>query len=108
MTQTILDCAMHYSRLGLAGSSTSLSGAESGRDGLFLWPSKLHFPGQAPGWALGAERDLRAPPPNHKMVERIGSGTDPWNIGIVTGAASGIILLDIDPRHGGDELSCRP
>ena len=25
------------------------------------------------------------------------------NIGIVTGAASGIVALDIDPRHGGDE-----
>jgi hypothetical protein len=25
------------------------------------------------------------------------------NIGIVTGAASGFIVLDIDPRHGGDE-----
>ncbi|MGE0650799.1 MAG: bifunctional DNA primase/polymerase [Alphaproteobacteria bacterium] len=26
-----------------------------------------------------------------------------WNIGIATGAASGIVVLDIDPRHGGDE-----
>ena len=25
------------------------------------------------------------------------------NIGIVTGAGSGIVVLDIDPRHGGDE-----
>lgn len=27
----------------------------------------------------------------------------PWNIGIVTGRASGIVVIDVDPRHGGDE-----
>jgi len=27
---------------------------------------------------------------------------DAWNIGIATGAASDIVVLDIDPRHGGD------
>ena len=26
-----------------------------------------------------------------------------WNVGIVTGHPSGIIALDIDPRHGGNE-----
>jgi Bifunctional DNA primase/polymerase, N-terminal len=26
-----------------------------------------------------------------------------WNIGIATGAVSGIVVIDIDPRHGGDE-----
>jgi hypothetical protein len=26
-----------------------------------------------------------------------------WNIGIATGAASGIVVLDVDPRHGGDD-----
>ena len=25
------------------------------------------------------------------------------NVGIVTGALSGLVVLDIDPRHGGDE-----
>jgi putative DNA primase/helicase len=28
---------------------------------------------------------------------------DAWNVGIATGAASRIVVLDIDPRHGGDE-----
>jgi hypothetical protein len=27
----------------------------------------------------------------------------PWNLGIATGAKSGIVVLDIDPRHQGDE-----
>jgi hypothetical protein len=27
----------------------------------------------------------------------------PWNIGIRTGAVSGLVVLDVDPRHGGDE-----
>jgi putative DNA primase/helicase len=26
-----------------------------------------------------------------------------WNVGIATGAVSGIVAIDIDPRHGGDE-----
>jgi Bifunctional DNA primase/polymerase, N-terminal len=26
-----------------------------------------------------------------------------WNVGIETGAVSGIVVLDIDPRHGGDQ-----
>lgn len=26
-----------------------------------------------------------------------------WNVGIATGAVSGIVVLDIDPRHGGEE-----
>jgi hypothetical protein len=26
-----------------------------------------------------------------------------WNVGIETGAVSGIVVIDVDPRHGGDE-----
>jgi hypothetical protein len=26
----------------------------------------------------------------------------PWNLGIATGSKSGVVALDIDPRHGGD------
>jgi putative DNA primase/helicase len=26
-----------------------------------------------------------------------------WNIGVCTGAESGVVVLDVDPRHGGDE-----
>jgi len=36
----------------------------------------------------------------------IGRWWDKWpeaNVGIVTGAVSGLVVLDVDPRHGGDE-----
>lgn len=29
------------------------------------------------------------------------------NVGIVTGAVSGLVVLDVDPRHGGDDLLAR-
>lgn len=29
-------------------------------------------------------------------------GPEPWNIGIATGAVSGVVVVDSDPRHGGD------
>ena len=29
------------------------------------------------------------------------------NIGLITGATSGFIVLDVDPRHGGDETLAR-
>jgi hypothetical protein len=63
---------------------------------------RLCSPSQAPvgrlvhnGWK-GASRDTRA-------VERWFANGGRLNLGIVTGAASGIIALDVDPRHGGDE-----
>ncbi len=31
----------------------------------------------------------------------MGSATD-FNIGVATGSASGVVVIDIDPRHGGD------
>lgn len=30
-----------------------------------------------------------------------------WNLGLVTGSASGVLVLDIDPRHGGTESLAR-
>jgi hypothetical protein len=47
------------------------------------------------GWK-GASRGAPA-------VERWFADGRRLNLGIVTGAASGIIALDVDPRHGGDE-----
>ncbi len=38
--------------------------------------------------------------------ESIRSWWDEWpdaNVGIVAGAESGLVVLDVDPRHGGDE-----
>lgn len=45
---------------------------------------------------------LRAASKDPAVVDRWFRNTA-LNIGIVTGAISGIVVLDIDPRHGGDE-----
>jgi Bifunctional DNA primase/polymerase, N-terminal/Primase C terminal 1 (PriCT-1) len=31
----------------------------------------------------------------------------PWNLGLVTGGPTGVFVLDVDPRHGGDESISR-
>ena len=56
-------------------------------------------PGKHPitkGWQLAATKDK-------KTIEILWRRY-PWaNVGVLTGAVSSIVVLDIDPRHGGDE-----
>jgi len=40
---------------------------------------------------------------NPATIERWWSRWPNANLGVVTGAASGLLVLDIDPRHGGDD-----
>jgi hypothetical protein len=101
LTQTILDCAMHYSRLGLA-----------------VLP--LHYPvPNKDGSVCSCGRSDCTSPAKHPVGHLVPNGTknsttEPqllerwfkdysWNVGIVTGSKSGIIVADIDPRNGGDE-----
>lgn len=80
----------------------------------------LHFPVRAgEGLACSCgKRDCRQPAkhPVGKLVSRglldasknpekieLWFANNPHNIGIATGAVSGIVALDIDPRHDGDE-----
>jgi hypothetical protein len=85
-------------------------------DGVFpAWPCR---PAISMGWSVPVAGRIASPakhPVGHLVPNGIKGGSakpkmvecwfrdSPWNIGIVTGAASGIIPLDIDPRHGGDE-----
>jgi hypothetical protein len=99
--QTVFEFAMEYSRLGLA-----------------VLP--LHFPvGQEGGFICSCGRATCTSQAKHPVGNLVPSGTknaskDPavierwfkdstWNVGIATGSKSGIIVTDIDPRHGGDE-----
>jgi hypothetical protein len=58
-------------------------------------PAKHPYARLAPKGCLNASRDPR-------IVQRWFRGA-PYNLGIRTGAASGIVVIDVDPRHGGDE-----
>lgn len=79
----------------------------------------LHWPVQGEnGLACSCGRSDCGSPAKHPFAKLVANGlkdatkdlavVERWfrrdlNIGIATGAASGIIVLDIDPRHGGDE-----
>ncbi len=100
MSQTVVDCAMHYSRLGLS-----------------VLP--LHYPVQHEhGMACSCGRANCNSPAKHPVGHLVPSGlknastedkvveqwfrNQPWNLAIVTGKTSGVFALDVDPRHGGD------
>lgn len=88
--------------------------------GLGLAVLPLHWPVQgADGVACSCHRPDCGSPAKHPLARLAPNGlkdatkdlavVEGWfrnrdlNIGIATGAVSGIIVLDIDPRHGGDE-----
>ena len=101
MTQTILDCAMHYSRLGLAVLPLHYPVRHQHGMVCSCGRANCNSPAKHPVGQL-VPNGIKGGSTKPKMVE--GWFRDsPWNIGIVAGAASGIIPLDIDPRHGGDE-----
>lgn len=57
-------------------------------------PAKHPYGRLAPKGCYSSSRDPR-------VVKRWFDGA-PYNLGIATGAASGIVVIDVDPRHGGD------
>ena len=60
---------------------------------------------------LGVDRSGKNPLTEHGVHDAtndfaafrrlVGSATD-FNIGVATGSASGVVVIDVDPRHGGD------
>jgi hypothetical protein len=57
-------------------------------------PAKHPYAPQAPKGLLNATTDARQVEKWWRVV--------PYNIGLRTGAASNIVVIDVDPRHGGD------
>jgi hypothetical protein len=101
LTQTILDCAMHYSRLGLA--VLPLHYPVRHQDGMTCscGHPDCNSPAKHPVWRL-VPNGLKNATTAAEVIEGWFQN-QPWNIGIATGSKSGVIALDIDPRHGGDE-----
>ena len=58
--------------------------------------AKHPYSRHAPQGLLNSSKDP------HQLEEWWGAGT-PYNIGVRTGEASGVVAVDVDPRHGGDE-----
>ena len=57
-------------------------------------PGKHPYPRHSPNGFKNASKDPQ-------VIRRWSSG--PYNIGIATGAVSGIVVVDVDPRNGGDK-----
>jgi hypothetical protein len=100
LTDTVLDFAMEYSRLGLA--VLPLHYPIRHQDGLTCscGRANCNSPATHPVGHL-VPNGLKNATTDHEMVERW-FRNQPWNVAIVTGKASGIFGLDVDPRHGGD------
>lgn len=99
--QTTIEYALHYARLGMKVLPLH-SPVQSG-DGMVCscGKAKCTSPGKHPVGRL-APNGLKDGTVDESLIWRWFSQPD-LNIGIVTGAASNIVVLDIDPRHDGDE-----
>jgi putative DNA primase/helicase len=97
---TVLDHARHYASLGLAVFPLHRPVDRGGRLRCSCGKMDCGSPAKHPVGHL-APHGLRDASRDANILARWFEGEN-WNIGIVTGAASGVVVLDIDPRHGGD------
>jgi hypothetical protein len=54
-------------------------------------------------YAMRAKRGLLDATTDLRQVEKWWCAGTPYNIGLRTGRESGIVVIDVDPRHGGDD-----
>lgn len=101
MTESVHASAVFYLALGLAVLPLHRPVERGGRRLCSCGKADCPSPAKHPVGRL-APRGLLDASRERTIIDRWFGGAD-WNIGIATGAASGIVALDIDPRHGGDE-----
>lgn len=97
----VLDHALRYASLGMAVLPLHRPAERAGRRICSCGKADCSSPAKHPVGKLASRGLLdasRDPGVIAAWFER-----ESWNIGIATGAVSGIVVLDIDPRHGGDE-----
>jgi putative DNA primase/helicase len=98
---TVFDHARLYLSLGLAVLPLHRPVDHGEQLRCSCGKSDCDSPAKHPAGHL-APHGLRDASRNANIVAKWFEGEN-WNIGIATGAASGVVVLDIDPRHGGDE-----
>jgi len=99
--QSIVEFARLYVRAGLAVLPLHYPLPQGTNFGCSCGKPDCHSPAKHPVGSL-APQGLKNATTDPGTVERW-FADQPWNVGIATGAASGIVVVDIDPRHGGDE-----
>ena len=101
----------------MTATSTPMAGAAQAYAERFGWPViPLHSPTDSPTGCDCRKPDCQSPAKHPRTAHGLDDATtDPeqirrwwemWpeaNIGIPTGPASGLLVVDIDPAHGGDE-----
>jgi putative DNA primase/helicase len=100
MTGSVLDLALRHAALGLAVLPLHRPAERDGRRRCSCGKADCNSPAKHPVGKLASRGLLDA----SRDPNRIASWFEgeAWNVGIATGAASGIVVLDIDPRHGGE------
>jgi putative DNA primase/helicase len=99
MTGSVLDLALRYATLGMTVLPLHRPVDHDGRRRCSCGKADCPSPAKHPVGRLAPRGLLDA----SRNPARIASWfeREAWNVGIATGAASGIVVLDIDPRHGG-------
>lgn len=101
MMESIHAHALRYAGLGLAVLPLHRPVDRGGRLRCSCGKADCPSPAKHPVGRLAPRGLLDASRDPHVLAAWFEN--EAWNIGVVTGAASGIVVLDIDPRHGGEE-----
>lgn len=102
MTASFLEFALGYAADGLRIFPLHYIVWRDGRPTCSCGNPECANPGKHPYSRLAARGCLSATSTDIKHITFCWDGVD-FNIGVATGEGSGIVVLDVDPRHGGDE-----
>jgi putative DNA primase/helicase len=100
MLQSVFDHAIFYSKLGFAVLPLHFPNRNHDQGGCSCGITDCKSPAKHPVAKL-VPSGLKNATADQDVIERW-FRNQPWNIGLVTGNASGIVALDVDPRHEGD------
>ena len=98
---TVSELARRYARMGIAVLPLHWPVRHTAGLRCSCGKSDCESPAKHP-FAKLAAHGLRDASKDQSVVDRWFKNSE-LNVGIATGAVSGIVALDIDPRHGGDE-----
>jgi len=105
MTPAVLEMARQYARSGLAVLPLHRPVRRGSGIGCSCGKPDCRSPAKHPVAKL-TPQGLKNATTDLATVEQW-FGAQSWNLGIVTGEATGIVALDIDPRHDGDATLSR-
>jgi hypothetical protein len=102
MSNPLLGAALDFARRALAVFPLHYPVAHNGRLQCSCGNPACGNAGKHP-YARHAPRGLLDATNDFGTIERWWTAGVPYNIGVRTGEESGIVVIDVDPRHGGDE-----